>query len=152
MSILFISLTQRQKSSAYDSNLAQAILKRQWNSFSLTYSLTISTKLSLYLLQKEEYLNHVYGYDAVFSRALYFFLFSLTSYSLSYSYVEIYIYMLSEDSLSVTQMLFLANLEIHNVLFRWFRNIHSNDEDGHRKRFHFDVHQSERTLHRSHST
>ena len=76
----------------------------------------------------------------MFSRALYFFLFSL------------YIYMLSEDSLSVTQMLFLANLEIHNVLFRWFRNIHSNDEDGHRKRFHFDVHQSERTLHRSHST
>ena len=60
--------------------------------------------------------------------------------------------MLSEDSLSVTQMLFLANLEIHNILFRWFRKIHSNDEDGHRKRFHFDVHQSERALHRSHST
>ena len=75
LSILFISLTQRQKSSAYDSNLAQAILKRQWNSFSLTYSLTISTKLSLYLLQKEEYLNHVYGYDAVFSQGAVFFSF-----------------------------------------------------------------------------
>ena len=55
--------------------------------------------------------------------------------------------------MSVTQKrLFLANLKIHNILFRWFRNIHSNDADGHRKSFHFDVHQSERTLHRSHST
>ena len=74
LSILFVSLTQRQKSSAYNSNLAQAILKRQWNSCSLTYNQTISTKLCL--LQKEEYLNHVYGYDAVFSQsALFFFSF-----------------------------------------------------------------------------
>ena len=49
-------------------------------------------------------------------------------------------------------MLVQANFEIHNMLFRWFRNIHSYDADGHRKSFHFDVNQSERTLHRSHST
>ena len=49
-------------------------------------------------------------------------------------------------------MLFLAYLEINNILFRWFRNIHSCDADGHRISFHFDVYQSERTLHRSHST
>ena len=50
-SILFIILTQLRKSSAYDSNLTRVILEikgMQWNSCSLTYNLTILTKLSLY--------------------------------------------------------------------------------------------------------
>ena len=46
-------------------------------------------------------------------------------------------------------MLFLVNLEIHNIIFRWFRNVHFYDADGRRKSFHFDVNQSERTLHRN---
>ena len=91
-SILFIIFTQLRKSSAYDSNLTLVILEikgMQWNSCSLTYNLTILTKLSLYHKKKNTQ-NHVYGFDAIaFHSALYFFLFSLTPYSLSYSYVEI---------------------------------------------------------------
>lgn len=54
-SILFIILTQLRKSSAYDSNLTLVILEikgMQWNSCSLTYNLTILTKLSLYHKKK----------------------------------------------------------------------------------------------------
>ena len=40
------------KSSAYDSNLTLVILEMQWNSCSLTYNLTILTKLSLYHKKK----------------------------------------------------------------------------------------------------
>ena len=54
-SILFIIFTQLRKSSAYDSNLTLVILEikgMQWNSCSLTYNLTILTKLSLYHKKK----------------------------------------------------------------------------------------------------
>ena len=54
-SILFIILTQLRKSSAYDSDLTLVILEikgMQWSSCSLTYNLTILTKLSLYHKRK----------------------------------------------------------------------------------------------------
>ena len=149
-STLFIILTQIRKQSAYDFNLTLVILEIKgmpWNSCSLTYNLTILTKLSLHHKKKNTQTMFMALMPQCFIVRCIFFCSRQRHIRLpivTWKYLT-----LREDYSSVPQMLFLVNLEIHNIIFRWFRNVHSCDADGRRKSYHFDVNQSERTLHRN---